>query len=103
MCIIVFITAKDQAEGQLISDKLLQERLAACVNIIEGVKSCFWWEGKIDSSSEVLLVVKTQKKLFARLQKCVKTHHSYTVPEIIAFPIVEGNPEYLKWIKDSTK
>jgi periplasmic divalent cation tolerance protein len=103
MFIVVLITAKDHAEAQKIADKLISEKLAACVNIMDGVKSLFWWEGKVDTAKEVLLIVKTQKKLFTKLQKCVKTHHSYTVPEIIALPIIEGNPDYLKWIKDSTK
>lgn len=103
MYIVVFVTAKDKAEGQKIADKLIQSKLAACVNILEGVTSLFWWEGKVDQASEVLLIIKTQKVLFKKLEKAVKSAHSYTVPEIIALPIVTGNADYLKWIKDSIK
>lgn len=99
MYIVVLVTAKDKAEGQKIADKLIQEKLAACVNIIEGVTSLFWWEGKVDQASEVLLIIKTQKTLFKKLEKAVKSAHSYTVPEIIALPVVAGNTDYLKWIK----
>ncbi len=103
MFIVVLVTAKDHKEAKNISDKLIQDKLAACVNIIEGVRSLFWWEGKVDQANEVLLVIKTQKVLFKKLEKAVKSAHSYTVPEIIALPIVAGNQDYLKWIKDSTK
>ncbi len=103
MYIVVFITVKDKMEGQKIADKLIQSKCAACVNIMEGVTSVFWWEGKVDQASEVLLVIKTQKSLFRKLEKTVKSIHSYSVPEIIALPIVAGNTDYLKWIKSSTK
>jgi periplasmic divalent cation tolerance protein len=103
MFIVVFVTAKDKIEAEKISQKLIQEKLAACVNIVEGVRSLFWWEGKVDQANEILLVIKTQKTLFKKLEKAVKSAHSYTVPEIIALPIIAGNADYLKWIKDSTK
>lgn len=103
MFIVVLVTAKDHEEAKKISHKLIQDKLAACVNIIEGVRSIFWWEGKVDQANEVLLVIKTQKTLFKKLEKAVKSSHSYSVPEIIALPIVAGNADYLKWIKDSTK
>lgn len=102
-CVVVFITAKDKSEGKKIADKLIHEELAACVNLLEGVTSIFWWEGKIDRASEVLLIIKTQKRLLKKLEKTVKSMHSYTVPEIIALPIIAGNPDYLNWIKASTK
>ncbi len=97
--IVVFVTAKDKIEANKIAEKLIQEKLAACVNMVEGVTSVFWWDGKVDQASEVLLVIKTRKTLFKRLEKAVKSAHSYTVPEIIALPIVAGNADYLKWIK----
>ena len=102
MYIVVFVTAKDKAEGQKIADKLIDDKIAACVNILEGVTSLFWWEGKIDQAREVLLIIKTRKILFNKLKKVVKAAHSYAVPEIIALPIINGNVDYLKWIKDST-
>src|SRR3989339_60423 len=102
MYIVVFITAGSKEEAQKIARGLLEEKLAACVNIIDGVESHFWWQGKIDSAKEALLVIKTKKELFNKLAKKVKSLHSYSVPEIIALPIVTGNKGYLNWINDST-
>ncbi len=99
--IVVFVTAKDLAEAQKISEKLLNEKLAACINIMEGVRSFFWWQGKIDQASEALLIIKSQKRLFPKIIAAVKSVHSYTVPEIIALPIVAGQKDYLRWIKES--
>ena len=102
MYIVVFITAGSKEEAQKIARGLLEEKLAACVNILPGLESHFWWQGKIDSAKEALLVIKTKKELFNKLAKKVKSLHSYSVPEIIALPIVTGNTEYLNWINDST-
>ncbi len=99
--IIVLVTAKDDAEAKAIAQGLLQEKLIACANILPEIQSLFWWEGKIDSASEVLLVLKTKKSLFKRLEAAVKKLHSYKTPEIIALPIVAGNPNYLRWISKS--
>ena len=101
MYIVVLITAKDQEEAKKIADHLLSGKLAACVNIISGVQSVFWWENKIDNAQEVLLIVKSKKTLFKRIVSAVREVHSYSVPEIIALPIVNGHKDYLKWISDS--
>ena len=101
MNIVVFITTKDAAEAKIISDKLLEEKLIACANIVPGVNSFFWWESKIDQAQEVLMILKTKDKLLNKIIKTVKAYHSYQVPEIIALPIVDGNPDYLRWIDDS--
>ena len=103
MNMVVLITAKDSAEGDSIVKKLVEDRLIACGNIVPGIKSLFWWEGKVDTADEVLLVLKTNKKYFPEIEKTVKSLHSYDVPEIIALPIVEGSPEYLKWIEESVR
>ena len=101
MNIVIFITAKDVEEAQKISEGLLKAKLIACANITQKVKSFFWWEGKIDSASEALLILKSQRRHFKKIVKAVKALHSYQVPEIIALPIIDGNPEYLQWIKKS--
>ncbi len=101
MHIIIFVTAKDIREARTISQALVRERLVACANIIQGVESIFWWDKKVDNSKEVLLILKTQRKLFKKVKDIVQSLHSYSVPEIIALPIVEGNRDYLKWIDDS--
>ena len=102
-CIVVLVTAKDAAEAKKISGHLLRRKLIACANIVKGVKSLFWWEGKIDSASEVLLVMKSRKAVFPKIVKEVKANHSYQVPEIIALPVVAGQKDYLSWVKESVK
>ncbi|MBA7626227.1 Divalent-cation tolerance protein CutA [subsurface metagenome] len=101
--IVLFITAANDEEAQQISRVLLEQKKAACVNIIPKVKSLFWWEGKIDSEQENLLIVKTKASLLPEIIKLVKQVHSYTVPEIIALPIVGGNQDYLDWIEKSVE
>ena len=101
--VVVLITSKDMKEAKKISSALLNEKLAACVNIVKGVASMFWWEGKIDKAAEALLIVKTKRSVLRELIKMVKLVHSYTSPEIIALPIVDGSPGYLKWVNESVK
>lgn len=101
--IVIFITAISEKEAQNIANVLLEQRKAACVNIISGVNSKFWWKGKIDSSQETLLVIKTRASMFQEIIKLVRTIHSYEIPEIIALPIIDGNDEYLKWIDTEVK
>lgn len=103
MHIVVFVTASSKKEAQKLASCLLQEKLAACVNVIDGVDSYFRWQGKIDKAKEALLMIKTKKLLFNKLLKKIKSLHSYEVPEIIALPIIAGNKEYLDWIDDSTR
>ena len=99
---VVFVTAKDVVEAEKISQELLQKKLAACVNIVSKIKSFFWWKGTIDQEDESFLIIKTRAALLDELTAAVKAAHSYTVPEIIALPILGGNPDYLKWITEST-
>lgn len=101
--IVVLVTAKDTDEAQMISRKLLDEKLVACVNIVKGVRSLFWWQGKVDQADEALLVIKTQQARFPEIVNSVKSAHSYDVPEIIALPIIDGNKDYLTWIDESVK
>ena len=103
MKIVIFITAANKQEARRIASSLIKEKLAACVNIVEKVESLFWWQAKVDQAKEVLLIVKTKKKLLNKLIRLVKSLHSYTVPEIIALPIIGGNSDYLNWIDDVTK
>lgn len=102
MHIVVLVTASSKKEAQKLASCLLQEKLAACVNVIAGLDSHFRWQGKIDKAKEALLIIKTRKSLFNKLAKKVKSLHSYEVPEIIALPVIAGYKEYLDWIDDST-
>jgi periplasmic divalent cation tolerance protein len=99
--IIILVTAKDKKEATKIARGLLEAKLIACANIIEGAQSLFWWQGKIDMSQEVLLILKTKKVLFKKVSIKIKSLHSYQTPEIIALPIVNGSKDYLGWISSS--
>ena len=103
MNIVVFIVAQDEKQAKSISSKLIKAKLVGCVNIIPHIKSIFWWQGKVDSAKEALLIVKTKKALLNKLIKAVKQIHSYEIPEIIALPIIAGSKDYLKWLNDSTR
>lgn len=103
MHLVVFVSAGSKEEAEKIASGLLKEKLCACVNIVKGVDSHFWWQGKLDKAKESLLIIKTRKSLFARLAKKVKSLHSYEVPEIIAFSIIAGHKPYLDWIDESTR
>lgn len=99
---VCFITADSEQIANKIAEVLIQEKLAACVNIIPGISSIYWWKDKIERASEFLLVVKTKSALMKDVIQAVKEHHSYTVPEIIFMDIVDGNPDYLDWLGANT-
>jgi periplasmic divalent cation tolerance protein len=99
--VVVFVTASSPEEADRIGRALVHERLAACANLVPSIASTYWWQGKVERAGEALLVLKTRQELVNRLQARVRELHSYTVPEVIAFPIVAGNPDYLRWIDDS--
>ena len=101
--IVVFITIDTTANARKLADKLLTARKAACVNLIPKVSSQYWWQGKIEKADEVMLVVKTRAALLDELIALVKQNHPYSVPEIIALPILGGNPDYLAWLETETK
>jgi periplasmic divalent cation tolerance protein len=101
--IVILITAGSPEEGAKIAQTLVAEHLVACVNSITGVRSFFLWNGKAQDASEVLLVCKSRMALMEKIFERVKSLHSYTVPEIIALPIVAGLSSYLAWVNDATK
>ena len=100
--IVVYITAPNEEEAAKIARAVVEERLAACVNIVKGVRSIYSWQGRIEDDPEVLMIVKTRRELFEALTKRVKELHSYTVAEVIALPIIDGSQDYLKWLEDVT-
>jgi len=101
--LLVFITTGSVEEGERIARTLVQERLAACVNIVPAITSIYRWQGEVHTDSEVLLIAKSRQGLFDYLAARVKELHSYQVPEIIALPIVAGSPAYLSWIDESVR
>jgi periplasmic divalent cation tolerance protein len=101
--IIVLITAASKEEASRIGTALVNEHIAACVNIVPQVSSLFFWEGKIQDESELLLIAKSRQPLLERLIARVKALHSYSVPEVIALPIIGGSSQYLSWLRESTQ
>ena len=99
--ILILTTASTKAEADQIANKLVQEKLAACVNIIPNIKSIYRWKDKINTDSEFLLIIKTMKSVENKVIQYIKKHHSYDTPEIISFPITGGDKRYLNWIYDS--
>jgi len=100
--LMVFITGSTVKGAKKIARALVEEKLAACCNIIKGVTSIYAWEGEIEETAECMIIVKTRQERFDRLVKEVTKRHNYVVPEIIAVPITSGLKGYLSWIDEST-
>tara|TARA_B100001250_G_scaffold409786_1_gene434835 strand:- start:323 stop:649 length:327 start_codon:yes stop_codon:yes gene_type:complete len=101
--ILVLCTSPDPASAKSIAEKLVNEKLAACVNVIPGVQSIFRWQGTIDHANENILVIKTKDNLYSELEERIKELHPYELPEIISVSIEKGLLKYLDWINESTK
>ena len=99
--IVVFITATDKEEAKLISKVLLEQRKAACVNIVPKVSSVYWWKEQIESTHESLLIAKTKAALLEDVIEVVREVHSYENPEILALPVYGGSPAYLEWLDEA--
>jgi periplasmic divalent cation tolerance protein len=99
---VVMVTATEK-EAPGLARVLVEERLVACVNLVPGLRSVYWWKGKIEDEPEVLCIMKTRSALFEPLRNRVRELHSYEVPEIIALPILAGNEPYLDWIGETTR
>jgi periplasmic divalent cation tolerance protein len=98
---LVLSTFPDAATARRIARQLLEERCAACANILPAVESIYWWENKLEQASETLVFFKTSTDRFAALQTTLRRLHPYEVPEILAFRVVDGLPEYLRWVQES--
>ncbi len=101
--LIVLITVSSNDEAEKVGATLVEEHLAACVNIMPGIRSIFFWEGKVQDEQELILLCKSTQQLLDKLISRVKELHSYTVPEILALPIIGGSADYLSWVRDTTK
>ena len=99
-CGIVLMTAATREEAEKIANYLVEERLAACAQIISDIRSIYWWEGKIRREAEVFFMAKTTRYAFPRLEAAVKMLHSYKVPQIVFIPIEEGTADYLGWLRE---
>ncbi|MFQ6037822.1 MAG: divalent-cation tolerance protein CutA [Candidatus Aminicenantales bacterium] len=100
--ILVLTNVPDAEVGRILAEKLVEERLAACVTLSAGGESVYWWEGKISQDQEHTLFIKTRKDRFEDLKRTILEVHPYQVPEIIALPIVAGHAAYLEWLEAET-
>lgn len=99
----VYTTVANREEAEAIGRTLVEERLAACVNIVGEIDSIFWWEGAVQSEKEVAMTAKTQSQCLEPLLERVKALHSYECPCIVALPILQGHPPFLDWVREQTQ
>ena|SRR5215468_5631866 len=99
--IIVFVTCESEEQANTIAETVVTERLAACVNVLPRIRSCYVWEQKLTWSDEVLLLIKTTRGRFDQLQERIKTLHSYSLPEIVSVTIDDAFDKYIAWIDES--
>jgi len=99
---VVFVTVPDEENAEKIAREVVQSRLAACVNIVKNISSIYMWKGKVEEGGELLLIIKTSSSAFKRLKDRIKTIHPYSVPEIIAIDVTDGNRDYIKWVLEET-
>lgn len=99
--LIIFCTIPDEDSALAISKALVNEKLAACCNIVRGLRSIFSWQDTVHDDSELLLLIKTKTSAFDKLEKRIMDLHPYEVPEIIAVPVYKGNEKYLEWIEEN--
>ena len=101
--IVIYCTVPNKKLAKEIAGVLMKHRLAACVSMVENVKSVFSWEGEICEEKEVLLMIKTRRANYGKIKLVIEDMHSYSVPEIIALPIVDCSEDYLKWLVQETE
>jgi len=99
--VVVLVTTGSREEADRIGRALVDERLAACANVVAGIASTYWWRGRVEQAGETLLILKTRQDRLAALTARVRALHAYSVPEVIAVPVSGGNPDYLAWIDDA--
>jgi periplasmic divalent cation tolerance protein len=99
----VYITCATAQEAENIGTVLVERRLAACVNILCGMRSLYWWKGKVEQGQEAVLIAKTRTALVDELTGAVRAMHGYEVPCVVAMPIKGGNPDFLDWIRRETR
>ncbi len=103
MNFITILVTCPPTESEKIAKKVLEKHLVACVNVIENIRSFYWWKGNLETDNESLLVMKTKEDHFESLKDVIKATHLYENPEIVALPIIKGTKEYLNWIAAETQ
>ncbi len=99
---LIYVTAGSMDEARRIGKTLVEERLVACVNLIPGMSSIYWWNGALQEDQEAILIAKTRSDLVPAIVERVKATHSYDCPCVLALPIDAGNPGFLEWIQKET-
>jgi periplasmic divalent cation tolerance protein len=99
----VYTTFEKRADAEKLAGKLVQSRLAACVQTVGPILSTYWWEETMEKAEEYLCLIKTTKSLYGKIENAIKEMHPYETPEIVALPIIAGSKEYLKWLGDVVK
>ena len=97
---VMGIISAPEEEANQLAKSLVQKKLAACAQVSTPVTSTYWWDGKVEETTEALIYIKTETGRVHAIKEFLKTHHSYDVPEFIVVPIMEGNPAYLKWVSE---
>lgn len=100
--LLIYCTCPDQPTAEQLARQLVENQLAACVNIFPSLTSIYRWQNQIETANELLLLIKTRADKYSALETWIKNHHPYEVPEIIATPIIQGLPSYLDWIVKNT-
>jgi periplasmic divalent cation tolerance protein len=101
--LLVFTNMPDQASAELLAASLVEQRLAACVNVLSHANSVYRWKGEVEAASEVPLVIKTTSERYAMLEQAILAGHPYELPEIVAVPVEHGLPAYLDWVAAETR
>lgn len=99
--LVVLVTLPSVETGTALGRTLVEERLAACVNVVPGIRSLYIWEGRLAEEGEALLVVKTARERYEALERRILSLHPYSVPEILALPVAAGSPAYVAWVRDA--
>jgi periplasmic divalent cation tolerance protein len=100
---LVLVTAPNRSVARRLAQHALEARLAACANLIPGIESHYWWQGRVERGQEILIVFKTRARQLAALERLIISRHPYDTPEILAVPLSQGTPRYLNWITASMK
>lgn len=101
--LVVLTTTETEADAERLARLLVEAELAACVQVLPRMSSIYRWQGKVEQAGENLLLIKTTRGAYARLETAIKQHHSYETPEIIALPVEAGSAEYLNWLAASVQ
>lgn len=101
--LLIMTTMPDMQSAQNLARRLVERRLAACVNILPAVQSVYRWQGVIEEAAEITMLAKTTRARYAEIESAIKEAHPYQLPEIVALPVAAGLPAYLSWVAEETK